>query len=104
MGIVYLLIEKREEPRYKIGITKYNGKKRIKNLSTGNSDEINVVHEFTSKYNIKIETALHNKYKLKKVKGEWFLLEKKDIQNFISECQSLHDTFTFLEESNNPFI
>lgn len=102
MGVIYLLTNNNEQ--YKIGITKYNGKKRIKGLQTGNGDVINVIAEFESKFNNKIETAMHNKYKVKRLKGEWFSLEKKDIQNFIFECQSLHDTFTFLEESNNPFI
>lgn len=102
MGVVYLLTNNNDQ--YKIGVTKHNGKKRIKNLQTGNGDVIDVVAEFKSKYNNKIENALHNRYSVKRLKGEWFKLEKKDIQNFISECQSLHDTFKFLEESGNPFI
>lgn len=102
MGCVYLLTN--NNGQYKIGITKYNAKRRIKNLQTGNGDVIEVVSEFQSKFNNKIETALHNRYGTKRLKGEWFELEKEDIQNFISECQTLHNTFTFLEESNNPFI
>jgi hypothetical protein len=104
MKMIYLLAEDREEPRYKIGITKHNAKKRIKGLSTGNSDDITVVAEFESEYNNKIETALHRRYGGKRKRGEWFYLNKEDIQNFISECQTLHDAFTFLEESGNPFI
>lgn len=102
MGTIYLLTN--NDDQYKIGITKYSGKKRIKSLSTGNSDEIDVISEFKSKYNRKIEGALHKRYGIKRLKGEWFQLNKKDIQNFISECQSLHDTFEFLENSGNPFI
>ena len=102
MGVIYLLTNNNDQ--YKIGITKYNGKKRIKNLQTGNGDVIDVVAEFESKYNNKIESALHRKYGTKRLKGEWFSLEKKDIQNFISECQSLHNNFEFLEQSGNPFI
>jgi hypothetical protein len=104
MGVVYLLVENRDEPRYKIGITKHNAKKRIKGLNTGNSDVIDVVAEFESKFNRKIEGALHKRYGTKRLKGEWFELNKKDIQSFISECQSLHDNFEFLEESGNPFL
>jgi|TARA_R110000796_G_scaffold27712_8_gene76231 hypothetical protein len=103
MGIIYLLTN--GEGQYKIGITKYNAKKRIKSgLQTGNGDEITVIEEFESKYNRKIESTLHRRYKAKRLKGEWFMLEKKDIQNFISECQSLHNNFEFLEDSGNPFI
>lgn len=102
MGTVYLLSN--GEGQYKIGITKHNAKKRIKNLQTGNGNVINVIEEFKSKYNNKIESALHRRYGGKRLKGEWFDLEKKDIQNFISECQSLHDNFEFLENSGNPFL
>lgn len=102
MGVVYLLTNNNDQ--YKIGITKYNGKKRIKNLQTGNGDVIDVVAEFESKFNNKIEGALHKRYGTKRLKGEWFVLEQKDIQNFISECQILHNNFEFLEESGNPFL
>jgi len=104
MGVIYLLCENRDEPRYKIGITKYTGKKRIKGLSTGNSDEIQMLAEFKSSFFRKIEGSLHRRYGTKRLKGEWFDLEQKDTQNFISECQSLHDTFQLLKESGNPFI
>jgi hypothetical protein len=103
MGVVYLLTNNNDQ--YKIGITKYNAKKRIKSgLQTGNGDEIDVVKEFESEYNNKIELAMHRRYGTKRLKGEWFSLEQKDIQNFISECQVLHNNFKFLEESGNPFI
>ena len=102
MGVVYLLTNHNDQ--YKIGITKYNANRRIKDLQTGNADEITVVAEFESEYNRKIEGALHRRYGTKRLKGEWFYLEKKDTQNFISECQMLHDNFKLLEESGNPFI
>jgi predicted GIY-YIG superfamily endonuclease len=102
MGRVYLLTNNNDQ--YKIGITKHNAKKRIKTLQTGNGDIIDIVAEFKSKYNNKIEGALHRRYGTKRLKGEWFQLEKKDIQNFTSECQLLHDNFKLLEESGNPFI
>jgi len=103
--MIYLLVEDREEPKYKIGVTKHNAKKRIKSgLQTGNSGKILVLKEFESEYNYKIESAMHRRYGTKRGSGEWFDLEQKDIQNFISECQTLHDNFKFLEESGNPFI
>ena len=104
MGVVYLLVENRVEPRYKIGITKYDGKKRIKGLSTGNSDEINVISEFKSEFNNRIENALHKRYSTKRLKGEWFELNEDDVNNFIYECQKLHNAFKILEVSENPFF
>jgi len=102
MGVVYLLTNNNEQ--FKIGITKYNAKKRIKDLQTGNGDVIDVVAEFESIYNNKIEIAMHRRFGTKRLKGEWFSLKKEDIQSFISECQTLHDTFKLLQESGNPFI
>tara|TARA_R110000851_G_scaffold47424_1_gene115135 strand:+ start:77297 stop:77605 length:309 start_codon:yes stop_codon:yes gene_type:complete len=102
MGIIYLLTNGNEH--YKIGITTRKTTKRIKELQTGNSEEIGVVNEFKSEWFRRIETTLHRRYGLKRLKGEWFRLNKEDIQNFISECQTLHDTFKLLEDSGNPFI
>ena len=102
MGLIYLLTN--NEGQYKIGITRSNVNKRVKQLQTGNSNVIDVVAEFESKFYTKIESTLHNRHALKRLKGEWFDLEKKDIEGFISECQSIHDNLQFLEESGNPFI
>jgi predicted GIY-YIG superfamily endonuclease len=102
MGIIYLLRD--DNNKYKIGITTRKSTKRVKELQTGNAEEIRVVNEFKSKWFRKIEGSLHRRYGTKRMKGEWFELEQKDTQNFISECQSLHDTFQMLEDSGNPFI
>lgn len=102
MGIVYLL--KDGNDKYKIGITTRKSTKRVKELQTGNAEEIEVVKEFKSEWFRKIEISLHNRYGTKRLKGEWFDLERKDTQNFISECQSLHETFQLLKDSGNPFI
>lgn len=102
MGIIYLL--KDDNGMYKIGITTRKSTKRLKELQTGNAEEIRVVSEFKSEYFRKIENTLHRRYTSKRMKGEWFNLEKEDTQNFISECQSLHETFKMLKESGNPFI
>lgn len=102
MGIIYLLSN--GNGQYKIGITTRKTTKRIKELQTGNGDEIKMLAEFKSGFFRKIESSLHRRYGTKRLKGEWFELEQEDTQNFISECQSLHDTFQLLKESGNPFI
>jgi len=102
MGIIYLLTN--GNGQFKIGITTRKTTKRIKELQTGNGDEIQMLAEFKSSFFRKIEGSLHRRYGTKRLKGEWFDLEQKDTQNFISECQSLHDTFQLLKESGNPFI
>lgn len=105
MGIVYLLkTEDEDQFLYKIGITKYTAKKRIKSLQTGNGKDIMVVESFKSEFNNKIETALHRRYITKRARGEWFNLTPDDVKEFINNCQQLHDNFELLKNSGNPFI
>ena len=105
MGIVYLLkTEDDDQFIYKIGITKHTAKKRIKSLQTGNGKDIIVVESFKSEFNNKIEAALHRRYISKRVRGEWFYLTSEDVKEFITNCQQLHDNFTLLKNSGNPFI
>jgi hypothetical protein len=100
--MIYLLRD--GNGNYKIGITTRKSTSRVKELQTGNAEEIKVVAEFESKYFRKLESVMHRTYSNKRMKGEWFQLESKDTQNFISECQSLHDNFEILNELGNPFI
>ena len=57
MGIVYLLCELSENERFKVGVTKRDINKRIKELSTGNSNEIHLVNKFESEYYKKVESS-----------------------------------------------
>jgi len=105
MKKVYLLKSEFEgQSIYKIGVTKNDVKKRVKQLQTGNGFEIEIVNFFESEYTNKIEKYLHNKYKLKNSHGEWFFLENKDVVNFLTECQEIHDNFKTLNDYGNPFI
>lgn len=85
---------------YKIGITKKNPIERLKELQTGNAAEFELVHQFETKHGYKMETALHAHYASKKIKGEWFLLENKEIDSFIQECQNKEDIMSILRNSN----
>ena len=97
---VYLLKTEGEYPRYKIGITRREISKRIKELKTGNDKEITLVSFFESKWGTKIESTLHHILKQKNVSGEWFELDDSVVRNFIKECQSIHDSYEFLEKNN----
>jgi len=84
----------------KIGFTKRKVEDRIKEFKTGNSNDFKIISVFKSEYGTKIEKILHNKYKTKKIKGEWFLLEKEDIDNFINECKKSHEILKILNDEN----
>ena len=89
---------------YKIGITKRDVAQRLKELKTGNAAELSVINIFESKWASKIEANLHTSLKSKGVSGEWFSLDKNDIDTFTIRCQLIHDNFELLNKSNTWFI
>jgi hypothetical protein len=94
---VYLLTN--DFVQFKIGISK-NVKKRIKQLQTGNGQEINLIKSYKSeKFYRNIETALHNTYIHKKIKNEWFSLDIDDVNNFENTCKSIENNLIFLENN-----
>lgn len=96
-GKVYLL---QAGDLFKIGITRGSVKNRIKQLSTGNPINITIVSTYESDKASKVESVLHNTFKSKKVKGEWFKLEDDDIKKFTSLCEVIENNIKLLEDSN----
>ena len=106
MGIVYLLCELGSNPEsYKIGITKDNPEKRVKQLQTGNPNKIEVLKCYESKNYKTIEKWLHKKYSLNKTdsNNEWFQLTDKDIVTFNETCKNIESTILFLLKENHFF-
>jgi thymidine phosphorylase len=75
-GYIYIIKSKN---LYKIGRTK-NLKNRFKTYRTENPFEIKVIFQKKVNDYIKEEIKLLTKFKDKNYKGEWFKLDKKDIQ------------------------
>jgi hypothetical protein len=92
---------------YKIGFTKQSPKKRVKDLQTGNPYKMVLVDSYQSEIAPNIETVIHNYFKHKKnnpeeglsLLGEWFLLEKKDIESFQSTCQKIEGNLKSISEN-----
>lgn len=106
MGIVYLLCELSDNPRFKIGITKKGIKTRINQLKTGNSNDIHLVNKFESEHYKHIEIWLHrrfNKYKVNEGGTEWFDLPNECVIDFIKHCKEVEATIIFLKENNHFF-
>lgn len=91
MGWVYLISELSNGGRFKIGITKNPVNKRMKQLQTGNSNEIFVVNEYNTKNYKEVERYLHRKYNPDKAMGEWFELSHNDVVNFIKTAKHYDD-------------
>lgn len=99
---VYLL-KIPEKSIYKIGVSK-DVEKRIKQLQTGNYEQITLVHKFKSNYPYKIESILHGMYKFKRIEGEWYDMSAKEEENFIGQCEMYERNFSTLKTYNNSFI
>ena len=106
---IYLIKENIDEeliiPAYKIGYSKHI-LKRKKELDTANSNELIIIYEYKSKTkNAKqLETALHNYFKSKHKKQEWFNLDENDIKDFLNICKKIDNNLILLEQYQNPFI
>lgn len=103
MGFIYLINEYNTN-RYKIGKSRNRPANRLKQLQTGNSTPLLLISSYQTKNYNKIEKSFHNKYKSKNTVGEWFILTKEDVNNFIHDCKSTDESINILKESNNIFI
>lgn len=101
MGYVYL-IRNLENDTYKIGVTKNNPQKRVKQLQTGCSSPLDLLHIYETKYPYRLEKMLHTKFMLHKVEGEWYKLPKENVTSFLSICDQLQNTLNILLD--NPFF
>jgi hypothetical protein len=107
MSVVYLLCEYGSSPeRYKIGITRGDVEKRIKQLQTGSSNEITLISTYKSPHFLKIESLLHTEYSKYSTDGgsEWFELPTDEVFCFKDKCNTYHKTFESLIKFGNPFI
>ena len=98
-GFVYLLCD---GEKFKIGLTKQNIQKRIKELQTGNPNEIWCHSYYETDYPLKIEKMMHGKHTSSNIKNEWFDLTVSQVLNFKNECKQCEEILKALEE--NPFI
>jgi hypothetical protein len=73
---------------YKIGVSKHPAK-RVKQLETGSSENIAIIHSFSTEIPHKVETALHNMYASYKVNREWYDLPIEADIDFLKTCDKL---------------
>lgn len=101
---VYLISSGDVEKQYKIGYTRRDVEDRVREFKTGNSNNLEVISVFESKWGTKIESSLHRKYKTKKIDGEWFDLNQEEVNNFKIECERIHDMFELISNENTYII
>lgn len=98
MGYVYL-IEDIDNNRYKIGVTK-NLKSRLKNLQTGNSNQIKLIYSFETEYPFRLEKMLHNRFNEFHYHNEWYDLDEESIKNFLNLCNELNNIIISLKDNH----
>ena len=81
IGTVYLLCDPSTD-LFKIGMTRGDVNKRIRELQTGNSCEIHLVKKFDTSIPSYIESSLHHHFFEKHALNEWYKLDLKDIIDF----------------------
>ena len=101
MGYIYLICDSSQNT-YKIGVTRNLVQNRIKKLQTGNSSELHIVYTISTDYPFRLETLLHNKFKDKRVYGEWFSLSDDDVKEFKNICNNLIDIIDSMKD--NPYF
>lgn len=100
MGYVYL-IEDTDNNRYKIGVTK-DLDKRLRNLQTGNSNQLKFLCAYKTNYPYRLESMLHRKFEQYREINEWFNLPKDIVFDFHSTCWRLNQIVLSLKD--NPYF
>jgi len=104
MGYVYLFLEVDNEGNetYKIGITKNDPNKRIKQLQTGNPRKISLIKFYQSENYLKVESWLHKKYSIKtEAENEWRSLSDEEIFSFHEDCKKADEIITMMLKENH---
>lgn len=79
-GYIYVIGSKCEKYPYKIGLSKSSPARRLNDLQTSHWANLKIFYESPQLSFIEaVEKALHDKFKKKHVRGEWFNLNKRDI-------------------------
>lgn len=83
MSILYVL---KCQNVYKIGITTTTVKSRLQSLQTGNAYKITRYWSKKCSNYVQMEKYFHRKFAKKRLCGEWFALDDKDLE-FIKSCK-----------------
>jgi len=100
MSYIYLMQSIRDyDVVYKIGFSK-NPNTRLTSIQTGNDGQVSIVYTFETKYEKKLEIALHNLYSHAHKNMEWFNLSLDDVIKFPILCNKLENSFDILHKNS----
>jgi hypothetical protein len=96
VGFVYFV--KDNANQIKIGFTKRDIKKRIKELNSPNLIPILI---YETKYPTQLEKALHFRFKQYNIEREWFNIEHFSIDELKEICEKLDESICIIKNKNN---
>ena len=103
MAFVYLIGERSNPNLFKIGSTrKKNIIERLKQLQTGNPEELYIKDYFETSKPFLLENMLHRHYFKDNTFNEWFELNEEKIKGFKNVCKKCQSIIESLK--NNPFM
>ena len=97
-SFVYLFCDPSQD-LFKIGVTKNLYSKRMKQLQTGNANELKVVTKYYCNYPYRLESILHNRFSHKKVLNEWYSLSLEEVVNFEKTCQEVDNIIEVMKDN-----
>lgn len=100
-GFVYLISDDFNGV-YKIGASRNSTTKRLKQLQTGNSNELILLETIESDYPYRLENILHRRFRSKLAHGEWYYLTEDDVKNFKETCKQINEIIDVMKD--NPFF
>lgn len=103
MAFVYLIGERSNPNMFKIGSTrKKNILERLKQLQTGNPEELYIKDYFETSKPFLLENMLHRHYFKDNAFNEWFELNDEKIKGFHDTCEK----YQYIIESlkNNSYM
>lgn len=93
---------------YKIGKTKRNPKKRLRELNTGNQADLVIADIFECDNYHTIENMLHRHFARLRASGEWFEEEKDGlcitVDVFKRTCKEKEEIMKFMLKNNDHFV
>lgn len=95
-GTIYLISD---GEFFKIGRTKKDVNKRLKELQTGNPSSLQIIHSVQVKNASSVESIMHRKYDYCKQINEWFDLTSENVASFNDDCLSIDNNIEFIRES-----
>lgn len=101
MGYVYLICSN-QTGTYKVGVTKNDVEKRLKQLQTGNGYELHIVNVHETDNMRYIERMLHHEYSKSNTKNEWFELTDEQVRDFKPLCNKYENVLKAMKD--NPFF